>query len=109
MKIYIAGKVTGEDVKPCKEKFLRAEYVLRKKGYEVVNPTKLLSPTANWNEAMRVCIKELAGCDEIYMLEDWRESRGASIEHLVAKAIGLKITYQNRADEYVERLSRDVG
>ena len=109
MKVYIAGKVTGEDVKSCREKFLQAEYCLKKKGHSVVNPTKLLQPTTNWHNAMRICIKELVDCDCIYMLEDWRESRGARLEHLVAKELGLQIEYQNRRDEYVEMVSKNVG
>lgn len=109
MRVYIAGKVTGEDVKSCREKFLRAEYSLKKKGHSVVNPTKLLPPTANWHDAMRVCIKELVNCDGIYMLEDWRDSKGAQVEHTVAKAIGIKIEYQNKADEYAERISGEIS
>ncbi len=38
-------------------------------------------------------------CDAIYMLKDWTFSPGARAEHEFAKAIGLKIMYE---EEYVD-------
>jgi hypothetical protein len=95
--IYIAGKVTGQDIKECKEKFSKAEYLLRRKGYQTVNPLRLCPPNSNWKDAMRACIKNLVDCDEIYMLRDWQESKGAKEEHRVAQVIGLKINYQEES------------
>ncbi|HOK13352.1 MAG TPA: DUF4406 domain-containing protein [Candidatus Kapabacteria bacterium] len=109
MKVYIAGKVSGEDTKECKEKFLQAEFALKRKGYEVVNPTKLVQSSTEWRQAMIECIRHLVVCDAIYMLNDWKASRGARLEHSIAQDLGLTIMYQNRADEYAERVSRSVS
>ena len=40
MKIYIAGKITGD--KNYKKKFAKAERILRKKGHSVMNPAQLI-------------------------------------------------------------------
>lgn len=95
-KIYIAGKVTGEPLKECKEKFLKAEFLLKRKGNSVVNPMRLCSVDSNWKAAMKICIKNLIDCDEIYMLTDWKKSKGARIEHFIAIVIGLKIFYESK-------------
>lgn len=92
--VYIAGKVTGEDVKSCKEKFAKAEFLLKRKGYQTINPLRLCPPNANWENAMKMCIRKLSECDAIYLLTDWEESRGAKVEHYVAEQFGLKFIYQ---------------
>lgn len=51
-RVYIAGKVTGEPPKECREKFIKAEFLLKKRGFRVVNPTRLVSPTSDWQNAM---------------------------------------------------------
>ena len=45
-------------------------------------------------EAMKICFNALKGCDAIYMLRDWKESSGATMEHEKAKEWGIKIIYQ---------------
>ena len=41
-------------------------------------------------------IEILILCDEIYMLRGWWRSKGARLEHHIAKVLGLKIIYQKR-------------
>ena len=43
---------------------------------------------------MRHDIKLLCDCDAIYMLNGWRESAGAKIEHKLARDIGIEIIYE---------------
>lgn len=40
---------------------------------------------------MRVCITHLMECDAIYMLKDWKQSRGARLEHFIALKLGMRI------------------
>lgn len=40
---------------------------------------------------MRECLKALCGCDVIYVLDDWTDSKGALTEVLVAKILGLEM------------------
>jgi hypothetical protein len=97
MKIYIAGKVTGEPTEICKAKFGKAEYTLRSSGFIVVNPMNVVNdPNCRWSIAMGLCITELAECDPIYLLSDWKESRGARIEFEVAKELDLKMFFESK-------------
>ena len=41
------------------------------------------------------------GCDQIYMLEGWKASRGANIEHDLALNLSMPRTYE---DEDIERV-----
>lgn len=94
MKIYIAGKVSGENPKACAAKFAAAENILKERGYEVVNPIKVVGDfTADWQTAMRKCIAALVKCDAICMLPDCSESKGAKIELEIAIRLGLNLHY----------------
>ena len=90
IKIYIAGKVSGEDPKACAAKFAAAENILKERGYEVVNPIKVVGDfTADWQTAMRKCISALMACDGIYLLPDWQGSTGATLECALSVAMGI--------------------
>lgn len=95
-RIYISGKITGDD--NYKKKFEAAEKALLKffdNKVDVYNPAKLdLGPDATWKHYMRIDIQMLCSCDTIYMLSDWKKSRGARFERKVAKKLGIKIAYE---------------
>lgn len=94
MKIYISGPITGTS--DYQERFEAAEQIINANGdgdIIAVNPVK---ETANipigspWETYMRACMKLIADCDAIYMLDGWSGSRGARLEYLVAKELGLR-------------------
>jgi len=91
MKIYIAGKITGEPQGDVFTKFNTAAYRIKQKGHEIVNPLDLCSSSWEWEECMKVCIEQLITCDAIYLLPDWALSKGARLEHEIASGLGLKI------------------
>lgn len=91
MKIYIAGKITGLD--NYKELFNKAEKELLAKGYKVMNPA-VLPEGFTWSEYMGICFEMIDVCDEIYMLNNWEDSKGAKAENLYAIGSGKKISYQ---------------
>lgn len=63
-------------------------------GYDVVNPAELNpDPAKTWNECMRVDIRELVTCEYVVMLPGWEQSKGASLERHIAKALELKVEY----------------
>lgn len=95
MKIYIAGKISGLLKEEYTAKFNKAEKQLRGAGWEPVNPCKLGIPDNTTTEqAMPKCIKAMEKCRAIYMLEDWRDSLGAIVEHSTAKHNLMDVYYE---------------
>ena len=93
--IYIAGKISGME-KEAFELFEAAQHELESQGYVVINPMKLPhNHDKTWESYMRECMKALVGCDEIYMLKNWKDSRGAKLECVIAYILEIKIKYQN--------------
>lgn len=94
-KIYIAGKVTGLPRQETMTKFRTAENQLAQEYWQVINPTLLINEDEDWDSAMKTCLEAVADCDAIYMLSDWQDSRGATLEHTKAKELNLQVLYQS--------------
>lgn len=100
IRVYISGAITGTD--DYKERFSTAEvYVNAHKGCTAINPVKLTADmppeTTKWEEYMGEALKLLASADAVYFMKDWKNSRGACIEHEVAIRMG-KDTYFEKED-----------
>lgn len=105
LRIYIAGPMSGiPDLNFPAFHAKAAE--LRAAGYVAINPAEInggadeqiataaMSPeelAAHWQKCMRKDITALCTCDGIAMLDGWTKSRGATLEHHVAKALGLLV------------------
>lgn len=94
--IYIAGKVSGEDYDECYSKFNKAQIYCEKEfGQLAYNPLKRVPQNWSWLRQMLYCIRNLKrNCDKIYMLKDWKESKGARWEHRIAKRNKINIYYE---------------
>jgi hypothetical protein len=93
-KIYISGKITGIENEAFKL-FAEAEKKLQAQGYETVNPMTLKHEhDKSWHSYMKEDIKALCECDQIFMLKNWQQSKGAIIEHFIAIDLGLEVCYQ---------------
>jgi len=80
-KVYISGQISGLPIEEVKEKFSSVEAQLIAQGYEVVNPLKNGLPwNAPWELHIAMDIVLLMGCDTIYLLTGWDNSRGATLE-----------------------------
>lgn len=93
--IYIAGPMTG---KPDfnRTAFTRTATRLRMPGHTVLNPAILPDGLA-YEHYLDIGFAMLRGADEIYLLDGWQHSAGATAEHALAKKLGLKIsTPENR-------------
>lgn len=90
MKIYIAGKITGDP--NYREKFDAVEKLLASQGYSVMNPARLGNyPGFSWEEYMGVSTSMQRICDAVVFLPDWQESRGSKLEMKTAESLGQKI------------------
>lgn len=94
MKIYISGKITGDS--GYIEKFKAAEKEIRQqyKGCEVINPAVILQTmpeSTTYAEYIKISICLLDMCDSVYMLPDWKESKGAYMEYHRAFDMGYEI------------------
>lgn len=88
--IQIIGKITGDSYEQVKQRFAHSEYILKERGYNVINPCALVPELTPWNESMRICIQSLLNVDAIAIHPDWVNSEGARLEYLVAEALQLK-------------------
>jgi len=86
--VYISGKITGDD--NYKQKFDEAAKLLSDFGFTPINPTVICDPKWTYTKQMHTCLNTLFKCDAIYLLDDWRESRGATAEYYVAECLGIK-------------------
>lgn len=92
MKIYISGRISGRPLSQAKQEFEHAEVKLRKFGFFPVNPMNNgLPDDASWEDHMGRDIAMLLRCQAIYMLPDWQQSEGATIEYLIARQRRMQI------------------
>ena len=134
MKVYISGKI-GEEVisEATRQKFARAEEMLKAKGFDVFNPTTSgLGELADamtkarlslhqqiedeeidkrrersWYECiLALDIEELTFCDAIYMIGNFMESPGAIAEYAFAMATGKQVFFseEGAARWHIRRL-----
>jgi len=103
LKVYICGKVTGLEKSESVLRFQESEMKLRDIGFDTVNPVRLIEIESlqrgflpDWENCMKICIRELVQCDYIYIIPDnVSTSKGAKLEMTIAhqlKIQRLKIT-----------------
>ena len=93
MKVYISGGITGVD--GYMAKFQAVQDRLEKLGYDVINPAKILSNmplSTSYTEYMKLCMAFIDQCDEVYMMPEWENSKGATFEKHYAEIIGKYIS-----------------
>ncbi|MCL1933564.1 MAG: DUF4406 domain-containing protein [Candidatus Azobacteroides sp.] len=94
-RIYISGAVSGLAVEEVTAKFNEAEKYLTRRGFRVVSPLKTGIPYSIPCEIhIAINILLLIGCDAVYLLHDWKYSKGATLEKNIAEFTGKKIIYQ---------------
>lgn len=87
MKVYIAGRITGDP--RYREKFAEAEAALRGEGHIPLNPA-VLPEGMEKDDYMRICTAMLDSADAIGLLGDWTSSPGAQLEMHYADYVGKK-------------------
>lgn len=95
-KIYIAGKVSGENREDCLAKFAQAQASIEKRNFEALSPMQIVSnPNTPWNVAMKMCIAQLLEADAMVILPDWHLSQGAIVEKDLAMKLGIPVFEAN--------------
>jgi len=95
IKIYISGKISGIESEAV-GLFEKAEKELRLKGLDPINPMTLNHEhDKSWHSYMKEDVKALCDCDQIFMLSNWVDSKGAIIEHAIAMYLGIEVVYQS--------------
>ena len=90
-KIYISGPMLGRPDNNIDE-FNKAEDLLLKAGYWVLNPTSNgLSNSALYEDHMRANLRMLSVADALAFLPDWERSRGARLEIEVAHVLNMPV------------------
>ena len=87
MKIYIAGKITGDP--DYRAKFADAQRQIEAQGHIALNPATLpegMEP----KDYMRICFAMIDVADRVLFLRDWFLSTGAKIEMSYCDYIGKK-------------------
>jgi len=94
-KTYISDKISGLPKSEYKDKFWDAYMYLIRRGDDPQCPIyfKPLFGKKNWFCFMVVCICKLCHCQKILMLDNWKESKGARIEHFIAKLMRIEIEH----------------
>lgn len=91
MKIYIAGKITGNE--NYREKFAKAQAELEKDGHIVLNPA-VMPEGMTKSEYMKLCFAMIDIADEVYLLPGWQDSEGARLEEHYCRYIGKFVAEQ---------------
>lgn len=90
-RLYIAGPMTGypQSNYPA---FHEAARTLRWFGLKIENPAENPPPPCGtWLGYMRMSLRQISRCDGVVMLPGWIWSRGARIEWVIAKLLGLRV------------------
>ena len=89
MKVYIAGKITGNE--SYREEFAKAQAELEKDGHIVLNPA-VMPEGLTKGEYMRICFAMIDIADEVRFLPGWQDSEGANLENLYCRYVGKTTT-----------------
>lgn len=91
MRIYVSGPMSGlpEFNYPA---FHDAKHRLEEAGYEVLSPADLgFRAGWEWVDYMEKDVEMVFAADGIATLAGWERSKGARIEHRIARGRGLPI------------------
>lgn len=96
MKVYISGQISGLDLAEARTRFADAEELLQGLGFDTVNPWDNGLPVdAPWINHLCRDLEMLNECNCIYMMDGWRESRGACIEYDFAIRTGKIVLFES--------------
>lgn len=101
MKVYIAGKITGNP--KYKADFQKARYFFatRAGSYEILDPSTLpvgMKPA----DYMQICFSMLFAADVVAFLPNIEDSPGALLEYRIASYIGKDLFFLANNPDFME-------
>lgn len=94
-KWYLSGPMTGLPGNNLAQ-FAAVADAMRAAGFDVVNPGEVkLEGSPTWLDFMRADLVLLLECGGIVMLPGWERSKGARIEHDLARGLGFWVMEAN--------------
>lgn len=112
MRVYISGKISGLPYEAVRTKFHSAEQRIKDCGFTPINPLRNGLPVdATWEEHMSADLIALLSCDAIFLLPDWLESQGATLELRIAERVGMLICNEESlpTGQGVEAITLRIG
>lgn len=94
MKIYVAGKITGEV--EYRAKFTAAAGQLENEGHIVINPAVLPGGMAA-ADYMKICFAMIDVADAVLFLNDYYASDGAMLEWQYCKYVGKQTMFEGES------------
>ena len=97
--IYTAGPITADTDWEREQNIRRAEEIslaIMKLGAAVFCPhtqARFFNGEMPWEEWIKRDLEVLSRCDAIFMIPNWKNSKGATAEHAFAKEHGMKILH----------------
>jgi len=107
LRMFISGKITGEEPKACEAKFEAIEKKLRNIGLQtIINPLKLGIPP-RWKrqditDAYRKVLKEQA--NSLVLLNNWENSFDSRVLRDLAQELKYEIFLEDDTDEIADYL-----
>lgn len=99
--VYISGPITGFEEGNFAS-FKQMEDKLKSLGCGVINPHRLFTcdEVANfcWDDFMRRCIKYMMDADLLVTLDEWYNSKGATMEVHVARSLNIPVANHIRLE-----------
>ena len=92
--IYISGKITGLPTHYYTQAFAQAEaQVQRFYSFNTISPLRIrpLFGIRKWAAYMAADLWQLLKCDSVAFMQNWKDSRGARIEMIVALVFNKEI------------------
>lgn len=94
MRIYIAGKITGDP--NAKRNFEAAQAELQRAGHQTINPQAVgsLLPELEHGEYMHISFSLIDISEAVFFLDNWKQSPGACMEYGYAIAKEKALYFQ---------------
>jgi hypothetical protein len=106
---YIIGEIPERITIKCRKDFENAQYILEKRGFNVINPLKnLLNKKIKSEDANKINIRQLLNCNVVYVLPTVSFEKPNNPELLLALKLNLLIIQDLvflSEDEEIEELN----